>query len=173
MKFPDFGQNNVANEWNMVAGYYDLLYRLLFRYYEASLTPGVTDDLETFKRILDHCCCKIDNMKADKLKYTRTYWVETEQFKDKRPDIMMWFDSEIEKIEGSLAVVMRKYKPGYRPTPQDMEAESSGRKRLRLLMRDLMICMDSIGSFSKEYKIRTPKKMMANLLGQGDDEEDE
>lgn len=120
----------------MVAGYYDLLYRLLHRYYEDSLTPGLGDDLESLKRIIDHISCKIDEKKPSGCIKTADA------------------DKEINKIEHVFSIIQEKRQRGVNMHKTDYEMLSKAKKDLRLLHRKLMYACQRMGDFEKSRALR-------------------
>lgn len=158
--------DQTMDEWNAVGGYYDELTFRNHLYYEASLTSGIADDLEAFKRLLDHCFCKI------KSRLTKTHIKQLYYYKEGDPkNVVDWFDSEVKKIEEINTRMMQYRMDGDNLPTYLMEEQSKAKKRLRELHRELMLIMQLLGSFEKERKIRRP----TDLFKDGDlfEEEDE
>lgn len=153
-----FDNSNVVNEWNMVAGYYDQLYKLMNIYYEASLTSGIGDDIEAFKRIVDHTECKYTHT-PDRLKKIRQYWSETEG----KTLFVDWVDKKLQNVENMSNKHLNRQvnNPGKQmsTTTNDLIEQSRARHELRMLYRSVLQMLQIIGAFDKERKINRPSDL--------------
>lgn len=152
----NFDSQNIVNEWNMVAGYYDILYRLIRFYNEATLTPGGSDDIEALKRIVDHASCKI-----------RFY---DKSLKKKECKDLEWFTTELERIETEFTKAHRMGKPGVMNNAQ-ATGITKAKRELRGFHREIMWCFQSMGDFDKSRMLRGKKMAFAQFGGEGDDGE--
>jgi len=152
----NFDSQNVVNEWNMVAGYYDILYRLIRYYNEATLTPGGNDDLEAIKRVIDHSSCKI-----------RFY---EKKLKAQGCKSLEWFKEEIERIEGLFTMAQMNNKGGRSINFKLAENITTAKRDIRDLHREIMWCFQCMGDFDKSRMLRGKKLAFSQFGGMEDEE---
>jgi len=146
----NFDSQNIVNEWNMVAGYYDITYRLIRYYNEATLTPCGSDDIEVLKRIIDHASCKI-------------------RFYDKKLSNMgckdvKWLIAEVERIEKNLTKVQAMGKPGQLNVNQAKNV-TQAKRDMREVHREVMWCFQCLGDFDKSRMLRGKKAAFSQFGG--------
>lgn len=162
MKFNLNEGADVVNEWNMVGGYYDLQYRLLTHYYEASLTVGIGDDVEALKRFIDHVSCKIRVTPSAKLTHGITDYT-TQKVKDKKLTIMIWLDSKISMIE--LLNTELSQKPQNKWGREEYKKLTEIKLHMRYLLRDILFICQKLGDFDKSRTLKG--KTAANKAFEG------
>lgn len=170
MKFSsNYGREGVVNEWNMVGGYYDLLYRLLHHYYESSLTPGLTDDIETLKRLIDHSSCKLTAKDNNKSFNHIKVWFAGKEY---RVPIIEYLDGEVREVEQTLSKYETKRLSGEKIGKNNYVELSNAKKNLRQAHRIIMETFQFMGDFDKNRVLRG-KKMAFSQFDGGLSDEDE
>lgn len=145
-------------EWSAVGGYWDILCAYMMAHGKARLNgTQFTDDLESFKVLLDHCYPKLvanEKRYKDRLPFYKKY-VEKCTAEGKEPlDIIAWFDYNIEVIEGVFTVFSEKRMDVKRMNKTDYNRISGGMKLLRSTHRELLLCMQFIGAFDRMYVLK-------------------
>ncbi|MFH1916850.1 MAG: hypothetical protein ABIJ21_06330 [Nanoarchaeota archaeon] len=163
-------KSDVEETWNAVASYYDTLNALVNRYYDAVLSPGSVDDLQSFKLLLDHCFCKLQNrMGSKELSRLVSYQKAVENgFKG---GLVEWFDQEVTGVElVNTETLGDGYEMGEVPSQHVLMRRSDSKKKIMTLFRELMLAMDLLGSFQKERKLNPPGKIFDKELRKGEDD---
>lgn len=168
------GSEGVVNEWNMVGGYYDLLYRLLHHYYESSLTPGVVDDIETLKRFIDHASCKLTMFDTPKLFRHVIVFKDTKN--SKKPNgymipIVEYLDGEVRAVERVISQYEAKKNSGSVVSKKSYRELSLAKKDLRSAHRIIMKEFQRMGDFNKNRLLRGKKAAFAQFGGMEDEQE--
>lgn len=155
MKLKEYMQP--SSEWNMVGGYYELLYKLLHYYYDASLSPGLYDDIEALKRIIDHYQCKII--------------ANSKLLKDNDQQIVNVLDERIKNVEKEYGDVSKRYAhDSVKKSSADLIRLSNAKRELREIHRTIMNCIQTIGDFDMRRKVNSKMDFLKDL-GVGSEEE--
>lgn len=148
------GAENIINEWNMTSGYYDILYRMFLHYYEARLTPGLGDDVETLQLLFDHVLPKFEEEEREMKR----------RFEIKNGiTLAKWFDDRFNEINSISTAVYRNRKKGSAYADSELKQLSRAKEILRDIHRDIHRGCQHLGMFDLRRKMNTKKDFTRDL----------
>lgn len=139
----------IPDEYSGAPGYVEEMLWLIHKYNEASITPGLGDDLECFKRLLDHVSCRIRSKDLPKTDFL-TYYQEAQN--GQSTDFVSWVDYKVQFIEGKHTMIIKKYAENRTYDKNMLIAQSEAKRELRKLYREVMLVLELLGLFKWVYK---------------------
>jgi len=136
--------DNVTNEWNMVGGYYDILYKLWTNWYNAFSTPGIGDDLDAIKLIIIHVSPK-------------SYYMQIQNKKRVDKYVKRW-QEDIREIEDELTRISKVKKN------TDYLVKSMCKKKLGEVAMSILFQCQVMGMFDKSHTFKTPKDALRDIM---------